>query len=159
MRSRENDLVISGKWRKLSRYHGKTEEIKCNAWPFRASVRRRVDDILPKLTQTDQIGLVISKNIVDNMRTLFHIMHHASSAAKPTIVLSLDAMKAFECIEWSNIYQFIKLNTFGFCPNLINYIYMIYSANIITNSIISKPFELHKGLLRVPFKPYVLFYH
>ena len=40
-RSWENNPVISGKRRKLTRYHGKTEEIKyINAWPLRASVAR-----------------------------------------------------------------------------------------------------------------------
>lgn len=78
------------------------------------------------------------------MRKLFHIMHHANSTSEPTIALFLDAMKTLECIEWSNIYQYITLNIFGFCPNFINYIYLIYSvpkAIIITNSIILKPFE------------------
>lgn len=76
-------------------------------------------------------------------------MHYANSTAEPTILQSpksLDAEKAFDRIEWECLFK--TLNKLGFGPNFINYISLIYStpkATIITNSIVSEPFELRRG--------------
>lgn len=55
---------------------------------------RRLDAILPKLIHIDQIGFVRSRQIVDNMRKLIHIMHYANSTAEPTIAVSLDTKRS-----------------------------------------------------------------
>lgn len=84
---------------------------------------RRLDEILPKLIHIDQIGFVRSRQIANNMRKLFHIMHYASLTDEPTIAVSLDAAKAFDRIEWP--YLFKTLNKSGFGPNFINYISLV----------------------------------
>lgn len=105
---------------------------------------RRLDEILPKLVHIDQIGFVRTRQIADNMRKLFHIMHCASLTDEPTFAVSLDAAKAFDRIEW--LYLFKTLNKFGFGPNF--YISLVYSnpkAKIITNNLASESFELRRG--------------
>ncbi len=107
---------------------------------------RGLDEILPKLVHMDQTGFVRSRQIADNMRKLFHIMHYANLTTEPTTAVSWDAMKASERIEWS--YLFETLNRFGFGPNFFSHISVICSepkAKIITNNIISEPFELRRG--------------
>ncbi len=73
-------------------------------------------------------------------------MHYAKSSVIPAIAVLLDAEKAFDRIEWP--YLFKTLYEFGFGPNFINYISLMYSqpiAKIITNSIISHQFPLKRG--------------
>lgn len=74
-------------------------------------------------------------------------MHYASLTDEPTIVVSLDAAKAFDRIEWP--YLFKTLNKFGFGPNFINYISLVYlnpNAKIIINRLVSESFELRQGM-------------
>ena len=107
---------------------------------------KRLDNILPNLIHTDQVGFVQSRQIADNMRKLLHTMHYANSSSDPTIAVSLDAEKAFDRIEW--LYLFKTLDKFGFGPNFINFILAIYAnpkARIITNNVVSEKFELRRG--------------
>uniref|UniRef100_A0A3Q3FNA9 Reverse transcriptase domain-containing protein n=1 Tax=Labrus bergylta TaxID=56723 RepID=A0A3Q3FNA9_9LABR len=107
---------------------------------------RRMDQIIPKLVHVDQIGFVKSRQIGDNMRKLFHIMHYAKLITEPVITVSLNAEKAFDRIEWD--YLFRTLREYGFGPNFLKLVSMIYTApkaRITTNGLLSDPFEIKRG--------------
>lgn len=75
------------------------------------------------------------------MRRLFNIMHNPVHSKGDSVVISLDAEKAFDQIEWP--YMFSVLVKFGFSDALINWIRIIYkepTASVITNQNISFSF-------------------
>lgn len=64
----------------------------------------------------------------------------------PMAAISLDAKKAFDRVEWH--YLLSTLECFGFGKKFIAWIRLIYthpSASVLTNGIISLPFELERG--------------
>lgn len=68
------------------------------------------------------------------------------STKHPELIVSLDAEKALDCVEWP--YLFSVLNKFGFGSNFITRIKILYSlpmSSVRTNNTISKYFPLHRG--------------
>lgn len=62
-------------------------------------------------------------------------------------ILSLDAQKAFDQIEWP--YMLKTLKQFGFGESFIEWVKIIYLkpvSSILTNSDSSQPFELRRGV-------------
>ena len=84
----------------------------------------RLDESLPKLIHIDQISFLSFRQIADNMRKLFHVIHYSSQTVEPTTVVSLDTKKLFDCIERSNLFK--PLNKFRFGLNFLNLISLMY---------------------------------
>lgn len=105
----------------------------------------RLEGILPEIISEDQTGFVKNRHSYFNIRRLFDILYSPSEAI-PECVLSLDAEKAFDRVEWK--YLFAVLEKFGFGPNYIRWVKTLYTcptASILTNSQRSQHFDLHRG--------------
>lgn len=66
----------------------------------------------------------------------------------PEALISLNAHKAFDCIEY--VHLFSVLEKFEFGPSFISWIKVLYSvpqAAVRTNKIMSQYFPLHRGTL------------
>ncbi len=106
---------------------------------------RRLESILPSVISEDQTGFVKNRHSYFNIRRLFDILYSPSDGA-PECILSLDAEKAFDRVEWA--YLFATLKRFGFGPSFITWIKLLYScpvASVRTNSQLSQPFTLSRG--------------
>ena len=80
------------------------------------------------------------------MRQLLNILHTPSQHSCLEAVISLDAEKAFDRIERD--YLFFALEKFGFGPNFISWIKLLYAsptASVLTNHLMSDHFKLHRG--------------
>lgn len=97
------------------------------------------------LIHPDQTGFVPGRHIYFNLRRLFNIMYQKQN--EESVVITLDAEKAFDYIEWK--YMLTSLKYFGFGHGFIKWIEVIYAhpqAAIITNGDLSQPFRLHRGV-------------
>ena len=105
----------------------------------------RVQQALPALISTDQTGFMAGRNSSSNTRRLLNIIG-SPNPVLPEVVISLDAEKAFDRVEWEYLYY--VLSKFGFSSDFIAWIRLLYespTAHILTNGVRSPPFALRRG--------------
>ncbi len=93
---------------------------------------------MTKLVNHDQTGFIKSRSASDNLRRLLHIISSSEQLISPAAILSLDAMNAFDHLEWN--YLWAVLDHLGFSSNFINMIKILYAnpSAILTGQINSQ---------------------
>ncbi len=107
---------------------------------------RHLEGILPSVISPDQTGFIKNRYSFSNIRRLLNILYGPSPPGTLEVVLSLDAEKAFDRVEWG--YLFDTLQRFGFGHKFISWIKLLYTsplAAVHTNNNISTYFELQRG--------------
>lgn len=61
---------------------------------------RRLEGILPDIIVVDQTGFILGRNSSNNVRRLLNLIQLSSESKDKSLVISLDAEKAFDRIEW-----------------------------------------------------------
>jgi hypothetical protein len=111
---------------------------------------RRLETSLTSIISEDQTGFIRGRQLSSNIRRLLNIVSAPSSEGKPEMVLSLDAEKAFDRVEWG--YLFRVLEKFGFGRTFITWIRLLYSsplARVNTNRQYSTYFPVPRNPPRV----------
>lgn len=106
---------------------------------------QRLQQVSSSLISTDQTGFMLGRHSFHNTRRLLNILNSPSSIA-PEVVVSLDAEKAFDRVEWR--YLFFVLQKFGFSSDFISWIRLLYAcpvASVHTNGLQSAVFPLYRG--------------
>lgn len=96
------------------------------------------------IIHTDQTGFIPNRHIYFNLRRLFNILYTKHSTEM--VIISVDAQKAFDQVEWSYMYE--TLNAFGFGKAFVDWIRILYAyptASVITNQDSSAEFPLLRG--------------
>lgn len=105
----------------------------------------RLQRVISVLVNPDQTGFISGRHSSSNTCRLLNILYSPPTDS-PELVLSLDAEKAFDRVEWG--YLFYVLNKFGFSPGFVDWIKLLYAspvASVSTNGIKSLLFPLHRG--------------
>ncbi len=109
------------------------------------ALARRLERYVPSLISNDQNGFVLGRQAFHNIHRVLNIFYEKYDT-KDTTILSLDAVKAFDGIEWKCLME--VLARFGIGENYRKWIKLLYldpTAKILTNNLISQPFSLHRG--------------
>jgi len=107
---------------------------------------RRVNKIITNIIHPDQTGFITGRYYADNIRRLLNLMTHSETKGKETMLLSLDAQKAFERVSWQYLFQTLKRFQFG--PEFIKWIQILYAnpqAAVKVNGFLSDRFALERG--------------
>lgn len=143
---------------------GKSPDIPANFRPisllnsdlklYAKVLARRLFTVLPSLINKDQVGFIKGRQAPDGTRRLLNIISSVELSKTPTLLLSLDAEKAFDRIYWGFIFK--TLDKFGFAGNIysaMTALYTVPSARVLANGILSKPFQISNGTRRVSSLP------
>lgn len=106
----------------------------------------RLERVLPNIIAADQTGFVKNRHSFHNIRRLFDILYSPVTSDKPELVISMDAEKAFDRVEWP--YLFYTLKRFGFGSTFISWIRLLYTsplACVRTNNDFSDYISLYRG--------------
>ena len=106
----------------------------------------RLETTMTDVISADQTGFILGRHSFTNIRRLLNIIHSPASNEVPEVVISLDAEKAFDRVEWE--YLFTCLRKFGYGPNFISWIKLLYSspkASVVTNGRQSQYFTLSRA--------------
>ena len=141
---------------------------ECSSWkPIRLlnsdikllakTLASRLDACLPNIISGDQTGFIRGRQLSSNIRRLLNIIMSKSSTQEAEMVISMDAEKAFDRVEWG--YLFSALDKFGFGQRYISWIQLLYrapTASVTTNSTHSHSLSVQEQrLVRVPWRPVV----
>lgn len=113
---------------------------------FTSIFARRLEKLLPDLINLDQTGFIRHRQTTDNIRRTLHILDQLHRDKIQSIIVSLDAEKAFDSVRWAFLYKVLK--KFGFHDNCIKVIQALYnnpSARIKINGDLSDSFILERG--------------
>ncbi|XDV14300.1 hypothetical protein PO909_002470 [Leuciscus waleckii] len=105
----------------------------------------RLQRLMPSISSLDQTGFMPGRQTFHNTRQLLDIIHSSKNRI-PEIVVSLDAEKAFDRVEWGYLYE--AMDRFGLGGNFILWVRLLYSspmASVQTNDVLSPPFSLRRG--------------
>lgn len=112
---------------------------------YASIMAKRMEELLPNLIHNNQTGFIHKRQTQDNIRRTLHIMEYIQQHKEKTMILSLDAEKAFDSISWQYLYK--VLSKFGFSEILINSIKALYrhpTARLKINGHLTKPFTLER---------------
>lgn len=110
------------------------------------TLARRLGAFMCKLVHPDQTGFIPQRKSSHNFRRLLNVMHSPRCNQKDLVILSLDAEKAFDRVEWS--YLFSVLQKFNCGDRFVSWTKILYNgprARILTNKTLSDPFLLGRG--------------
>lgn len=113
---------------------------------FTAILARRLEKILPEIIHLDQTGFIKQRQTQDNIRRTLHVMQHVIKNKIETVVVGIDAEKAFDSVGWDFLYK--VLERFNFHKTFIKVIKALYNkptARIRINGSLSKFFTLERG--------------
>uniref|UniRef100_A0A3Q3BC05 ribonuclease H n=1 Tax=Kryptolebias marmoratus TaxID=37003 RepID=A0A3Q3BC05_KRYMA len=111
---------------------------------FATIMAKRLEFIIPEITDTDQTGFVHNRQTHDNVRRALHLIDRMKSTE--SIAISLDAEKAFDSVCWN--YLYLVLERFGFNNQIIGCFRSLYespSARIKINGDLTDRIQLGRG--------------
>lgn len=112
---------------------------------------------MPKLVQADQMGFITGRQTFDATKQLLNIIIHVELGRTSSLLLSINAEKAFNRIHWGYIRQ--VLNRFGFQGRILSAVLALCSnpsTQVYTSSLLSKPFNITNGTCQgCPFTPLI----
>uniref|UniRef100_A0A8C5MEQ8 Reverse transcriptase domain-containing protein n=1 Tax=Leptobrachium leishanense TaxID=445787 RepID=A0A8C5MEQ8_9ANUR len=100
--------------------------INFDAKIFAKVLANRLSPLLQDLVHPDQVGFVPNRQLFDNTRRNADLIWWLSSRATPSLILSLDAEKAFDRVEWP--FLFATLSRLGLPDFYINMVRALYSG-------------------------------
>ena len=110
------------------------------------AIAKRLEKVLPKVINSDQIGYIKNRYIGENIRLISDIMTYTEEKNIPGIALFIDFKKAFDTIEW----EFINrcLQAFNFGPDIQTWVKSHHNVSscIVNNGFASEFFPLERGV-------------
>ncbi len=116
------DPVLPTSYRPISLINVDTKII-CKA------ISKRIEKITPLIIHYDQTGFIKGRHSSTNTRRLLNLIDYSCNRNLQITILSLDAEKAFDRVNWN--FLFATLHKFGFGNSFINWLKILYTVRSI----------------------------
>ncbi|XP_063806456.1 uncharacterized protein LOC134984922 [Pseudophryne corroboree] len=106
----------------------------------------RLSEVILQLIHEDQSGFMPGRSTLPNLRRLYTHLQAPREGSCSSAIVSLDAAKAFDSVEWGFLWG--TLDRFGFGPIFKKWVQLLYSApqaRVSVNGHISSSFSLQRG--------------
>ena len=113
---------------------------------YTSIISNRFQTFIPDIIDEDQTGFIVGRQTQDNIRRSLQIIHTITNKKLEAALISLDAEKAFDRVNWDFLYQ--TLGKFGLTTQSIQCIRAIYTeptARIKVNGSLTERFKLSRG--------------
>ena len=115
------------------------------------ALARRVAIVANRIIKDDQTAFIKGRYIGENVRLALDIINFAQENKTQGLLLFCDWEKAYDSVSWA--YLKCSLQKFGFGPNFLKWVRMIYSADptqsttaqIQVNGHLSRPYTINRG--------------
>lgn len=107
---------------------------------------QRLIRVITDLIHGDQSGFIPAKSTAINLRRLFLNLQLVPDNVGERAILSLDAAKAFDSVEWSFLWA--VMGRMGFSSVFLSWVQLLYfkpGARILVNGMLSESFDLGRG--------------
>ena len=84
-----------------------------NSKIFSKILLKRLENFLPLLLGSDQMGFIKSKNSHTNMRKLLNIIQYANTNQAQDLAISLEAKKVFDHVKWPYLFTIMRWTQSG----------------------------------------------
>ena len=111
-----------------------------------AIIAKRLQKIINKLINPDQTGFIPGRLGINNIRRTLNVISTAQSQSHPSMLLGLDAEKAFDRVDW--LFLEHVLSKMGFDETFIEWFEVLYknpTSRVRVNGHISDSFLLKRG--------------
>uniref|UniRef100_A0A3P9KVM4 Reverse transcriptase domain-containing protein n=1 Tax=Oryzias latipes TaxID=8090 RepID=A0A3P9KVM4_ORYLA len=118
----------------------------CDMKILTAILAKRIQKYIRNLIKPDQTGFIPGRLGINNIRTTLNIMQAAKKTSEPSMLVSLDAEKAFDRVNW--LYLERVLETMGFHSDFIKWIKVFYTkpiSKVRVNGCTSVGFRVRRG--------------
>lgn len=113
---------------------------------YTSIISRRLNKFVSEIIDEDQTGFMRERQTHDNIRKAIHIIEKAQREKRSTVLLSIDAEKAFDCVNWNFLY--LVLEKMGFNSKSVQLIKTLYSqpkARIKINGNLTEEISLQRS--------------
>ncbi|XP_066438159.1 uncharacterized protein [Eleutherodactylus coqui] len=113
---------------------------------YAKTLAQRILRVLPDIIHSDQMGFVQGRQASDSTRKILNLLHTIEKTQTSTIMLTLDAEKAFDRVHWD--YVFKTLEKFGFGEKTIRAVRALYScptARVLVDGVMSNSLHISNG--------------
>ena len=90
------------------------------------TLAHRIEKIISSIIHPDQSGYIKGRHSSNNTRRLFNLMDYSQQQKERTIIITLDAEKAFDRVNW--LFLTSTMQKLGFGESFINWVKILYTA-------------------------------
>ncbi len=107
----------------------------------------KMSKVLDQIIVNSQTAYVPGRSVMDNLRSNYYFKQYCKANKQSSVLISLDAKKAFDSVDHKYIEE--TLQAYGFGPNLINTFKVLYNkitARILVNGFQSESIRIERGV-------------